>query len=96
MKNYFSLYYQIIHHYHFLNNDNSGEFNQSSINSPGLLQLKTSPLRYHHSHFFAATFDFTSFFIMAFLRAAYSGWLLKFTTTCRLGTIGMHSRDITI
>ena len=28
------------------------------------------PLTYHHSHFLAATLDFTSFFTIAFLRAA--------------------------
>jgi len=30
--------------------------------------LKILPLAYHHSHFLAATLDFTSFFTMAFLR----------------------------
>ena len=38
-------------------------------NSPELL-LKVLPLTYHHSHFLAATLDFTSFFTIAFLRAA--------------------------
>jgi len=31
------------------------------------LLLKILPLAYHHSHFLAATLDFTSFFTMAFL-----------------------------
>ena len=39
-------------------------------NSPKLPLLKFLPLTYHHSHFLAATLDFTSFFIIAFLRAA--------------------------
>ena len=39
-------------------------------NSPELSLLKFLPLTYHHSHFLAATLDFTSFFTMAFLRAA--------------------------
>ena len=39
-------------------------------NSPKLPLLKFSPLTYHHSHFLAATLDFTSFFTIAFLRAA--------------------------
>ena len=32
--------------------------------------LKFLPLTYHHSHFLATTLDFTSFFTIAFLRAA--------------------------
>ena len=39
-------------------------------NSPELLLLKFLPLTYHHSHFLAATLDFTSFFTITFLRAA--------------------------
>ena len=39
-------------------------------NSPELSLLKFLPLIYHHSHFLAATLDFTSFFTIAFLRAA--------------------------
>ena len=39
-------------------------------NSPELSLLKFLPLTYHHSHFLAATLDFTSFFTIAFLRAA--------------------------
>ena len=39
-------------------------------NSPELSLLKLLPLTYHHSHFLAATLDFTSFFTIAFLRAA--------------------------
>ena len=40
-------------------------------NSPELSLLKFLPLTYHHSHFLAATLDFTSFFTIAFLRAAH-------------------------
>ena len=40
-------------------------------NSPELSLLKFLPLIYHHSHFLAATLDFTSFFTIAFLRAAH-------------------------
>ena len=40
-------------------------------NSPELPLLKFLPLTYHHSHFLATTLDFTSFFIIAFLRAAH-------------------------
>ena len=39
-------------------------------NSPELLLLKFLPLTYHHSHFLAATLDFTSFFTITFLGAA--------------------------
>ena len=39
-------------------------------NSPELSLLKFLPLTNHHSHFLAATLDFTSFFTIAFLRAA--------------------------
>ena len=45
----------------------SGEVN---ANSPELSELKFLPLTYHHSYFLATTLDFTSFFILAFLRAA--------------------------
>ena len=38
---------------------------------PKLLLLKFLLLTYHHSHFLAATLDFASFFIMAFLGAAH-------------------------
>ena len=40
-------------------------------NSPELSLLKFLPLTYHHSHFLAATLDFTSFFTIAFLRATH-------------------------
>ena len=43
---------------------------QLAQNSPELSLLKFLPLTYHHSHFLAATLDFTSFFTIAFLRAA--------------------------
>ena len=39
-------------------------------NSPELSLLKFLTLTYHHSHFLATTLDFTSFFTIAFLRAA--------------------------
>ena len=55
------------------NNDNLGEFFAKTKwhkNSPQLSLLKFLPLTYHHSHFLAATLDFTSFFTIAFLRAA--------------------------
>jgi len=42
----------------------------SAPNSPELL-LKFLPLAYYHSHFLAATLDFTSFFTAAFLGAAH-------------------------
>jgi len=35
-------------------------------NSPELSLLKFLPLNYYHSHFLATTFDFTSFFTLAF------------------------------
>ena len=38
-------------------------------NSSELPLLKFLPLTYHHSHFLAATLDFTSFSTIAFLRA---------------------------
>ena len=44
---------------------------QLAQNSPELSLLKILPLTYHHSHFLAATLDFTSFFTIAFLRAAH-------------------------
>ena len=37
-------------------------FCAASQNLPELLLLKFLPLTYHHSHFLAATLDFTSFF----------------------------------
>ena len=44
---------------------------QAAPNSPELLLLKFLPLTYHHSHYLAATLDFTSFVTIAFLRAAH-------------------------
>jgi len=35
---------------------------EGNTNSPELLLLKILPLAYHHSHFLAATLNFTSFF----------------------------------
>jgi len=43
---------------------------EGNTNSTELL-LKFLPLAYHHSHFLAATLDFTSFFTIAFLGAAH-------------------------
>ena len=40
-----------------------------NADSPELLLLIFLPLTYYHSHFLAATLDFTSFFILAFLGA---------------------------
>ena len=55
-------------------------------NSPELSLLKFLPLTYHHSHFLAATMDFTSFFTIAFLRAALflqlGCFALDFTSFC--------------
>ena len=51
------------------NNNNSGEF-VFALNSPELLLLNFLSLTYHRSHFLAATFDFKSFFTLAFLGAA--------------------------
>ena len=63
---------------HF-NNDNSGEFLCRLVlakNSPKLPSLKFLPLTYHHSHFLAATLDFTFFFTIAFLRVALFFYIL--------------------
>jgi len=43
---------------------------EGSTNLPEL-SLKFLPLAYHHSHFLAATLDFTSFFTTAFLGATH-------------------------
>ena len=43
---------------------------QLAQNSPKLSLLKFLPLTYHHSHFLAAILEFTSFFTIAFSRAA--------------------------
>ena len=49
-------------------------------NSAELSLLKFLPLTYHHSHFLAATLDFTSFFTLAFFGAAFffTDWLFWF------------------
>jgi len=49
-----------------------------NTNFPGLLLLKILPLSYHHSHFWAATFDFTTFFMLSFF-----AWVAPFFTVCR-------------
>jgi len=38
---------------------------QHKVNSSELLLLKILPLSYHHSHFWAATLNFTPFFALA-------------------------------
>jgi len=40
---------------------------EANANSPELSLLKILPLAYHHSHFLAATLNFTSFITVAFL-----------------------------
>ena len=55
-------------------------------NSPELLLLKNLPLSDHHSHFWAATFDFTTFFMLPFFAWAasfFTVWL-DFTSFCNL------------
>jgi len=55
---------------------------EGNTNSPELSLLKFLPLAYHHSHFLAATLDFTSFFTMAFL---------ELHTLLQLGCFGLDS-----
>jgi len=43
-----------------------------AANLPELLLLKILPLSDHHSHFWAATFDFTTFFMLLFFAWAAS------------------------
>ena len=72
----------------YFNNDNEGIWCRLVLaqNSSELSLLKFLPLTYHHSHFLAATLDFTSFFIIACLRAALFLQLgcfgLDFTSFC--------------
>ena len=47
-------------------------FHVSLTNLPQLSLLKFLLLTYHHSHFLAATLDFTSFFTMAFLEDSWA------------------------
>jgi len=47
-------------------------------NSPELLLLKILPISDHHSHFWAATFDFTTFFMLLFLHEL--SWTVKCVT----------------
>ena len=60
------------------NNDNPREFGAKirRYHSPELWLLKFLPLAYHHSHFLAATLDFTSF---------WGGGAIFF---CRLAVLG--------
>ena len=58
------------------NYDNSGEFALPPPLGFGtkftrIVVIKIFLLIYHHSHFLAATLDFTSFFTLAFLGAAF-------------------------
>ena len=55
-----------------------------NTNSPELSLLKFLPLTYHHSHFLAATLDFTSFFTIAFLGVAlfFTAWLFWIRYIC--------------
>ena len=57
--------------YIYISNPKQPSCKKSAQNSPELSLLKFLPLTYHHSHFLAATLDFTSFFTIAFLRAAH-------------------------
>jgi len=58
---------------------------EGNTNSPELSLLKILPLAYHHSHFLAATFDFTSFFTMAFFGGR--------TLFLQLGCFGLDISD---
>jgi len=64
------------------NNYNSGNFvlpsptRSQHQNSPELLLSKILPLSDHHSHFWAATFDFTTFVMLLFLHGPH--FFLKF------------------
>jgi len=51
-------------------------------NSPELLLLKILPLSDHHSHFWAVTFDFTTFFMLLFLHGPHL--FLDFTSLTNL------------
>jgi len=44
---------------------------EGNTNSPELSLLNFLPLAHYHSHFLAATSDFTSFFTTAFLGATH-------------------------
>ena len=50
---------------------------EGNTNSSEFWLLKFLPLAYYHSHFLAATLDFTSFFTTAFLGTAhfFTAWL---------------------
>ena len=51
--------------------DNGKIFNNNILHSPEMLLLKFLPLSDHHSHFWAATFDFTTFFMLPFLHGPH-------------------------
>ena len=68
------------------NNNNSGKFvlppptGNRHQNSPELLLLKILPLSDHHSHFWATTFDFTTFFMLLFF--AWAALFFQFGCFC--------------
>ena len=68
------------------NSSNSGKFVLPSPtgnrhqNSPELLLLKILPLSDHHSHFWAATFNFTAFFMLLFF--SWAAPFLQFGCFC--------------
>ena len=68
------------------NSNNSNEFwcrfpvRGGNTNSPELLLLKILPLSDHHSHFWATTFDFTTFFMLPFF--AWAAPFLQFGCFC--------------
>ena len=71
----------------FFNSNNSGKFVMPSPtgnrhqNLPKLLLLKILPLSDHHSHFWAATFNFTTFFMLPFFAWA-APFFLQFGCFC--------------
>jgi len=80
------------------NNKNSGEFvlppptRNWYQNSPELLLLKIFPLSDHHSHFWAATFDFTTFLCYLFLHGLdpflqFGCFCVDFMSSCNLTCI---------
>ena len=77
------------------NNNNSGKFvlppptGNRHQNSPESLLLKILPLSKNHSHFWASTFDFTTFFMRPFLHGLHlfcTVWLFlcRFHFFCNL------------
>ena len=58
-----------------------------------IVVIKIFPLTYHHSHFLAATLDFTSFFTMAFLGAA-DGFFVAELSTRQLLLADLSTRQL--